>query len=43
MLNVLKSGFFTSVQDAGRFNYRHKGVPVSGSMDTVATSKVNAL
>jgi len=43
MLKVLKSGFYTSIQDSGRFGYRDKGIPISGSMDAVATHKVNKL
>ncbi|MCM4152553.1 allophanate hydrolase subunit 2 family protein [Arenibacter sp. N53] len=43
MLNILKSGFFTTVQDTGRFGYRDKGVPVAGIMDSYSTSKVNTL
>ncbi len=43
MLKVLKSGFFTSIQDKGRLGYRNKGVPVSGAMDFRALDKVNSL
>tara|TARA_R110002126_G_scaffold28666_2_gene95467 strand:- start:179 stop:1018 length:840 start_codon:yes stop_codon:yes gene_type:complete len=43
MLNIIKSGFFTTVQDTGRFGYRDKGVPVSGVMDSFSVSKVNTL
>ncbi len=43
MLKVLKSGFYTSVQDLGRFHYRNKGVPVSGVMDEVSVFKANTL
>ncbi len=43
MLKVLKPGFYTTVQDSGRFNYRNKGVPVSGVMDEMTVFKVNAL
>ncbi|MCM4170980.1 allophanate hydrolase [Arenibacter sp. TNZ] len=43
MLNILKSGFFTTVQDTGRFRYRDKGVPVAGVMDSYSASKVNSL
>jgi biotin-dependent carboxylase-like uncharacterized protein len=43
MLKVAKSGFFTSIQDKGRFGYRHMGVPVSGAMDQQAASLANAL
>lgn len=43
MLKVLKSGFYTSVQDLGRFHYRNKGVPVSGAMDELSVFKANTL
>lgn len=43
MLKVLKSGFYTTVQDSGRFHYRNKGVPVSGVMDEISVFKVNSL
>lgn len=43
MLKLLKSGFYTTVQDKGRFGYRDKGVPVSGAMDGSAITKANAL
>lgn len=43
MLKVIKPGFFTSLQDVGRFGYRDKGVPVSGVMDTYAISIINTL
>ncbi|UJH67490.1 biotin-dependent carboxyltransferase family protein [Allomuricauda sp. SCSIO 65647] len=43
MLKVLKPGFFTTVQDEGRFGFRNKGVPISGAMDDVSASRVNTL
>ncbi|RKN81302.1 5-oxoprolinase subunit C family protein [Ulvibacterium marinum] len=43
MLKVLKSGLFTTIQDAGRFGYLNKGVPVAGFMDTASAHKVNQL
>ncbi|MEM7486391.1 MAG: biotin-dependent carboxyltransferase family protein [Bacteroidota bacterium] len=43
MLKVLKSGFFTSIQDRGRFGYREMGVPISGVMDDDALRKANLL
>ncbi|WP_340202017.1 biotin-dependent carboxyltransferase family protein [Ascidiimonas sp. W6] len=43
MIKVLKSGFFTSVQDSGRFGYRNYGVPVSGAMDMIAYNYGNRL
>jgi biotin-dependent carboxylase-like uncharacterized protein len=43
VLKVIKSGFFTTVQDRGRFGYRHIGVPVSGAMDQAAALLANAM
>ncbi|MFS4469094.1 biotin-dependent carboxyltransferase family protein [Maribacter sp. 2210JD10-5] len=43
MIKVLKSGFYTTVQDLGRFGLRNKGVPVSGVMDSASVLKANAL
>ena len=43
MLKVLKSGFYTTIQDEGRFGYRDKGVPVSGVMDVSVVRTANRL
>ena len=43
MLKVLKSGFYTTLQDEGRFGYRDKGVPVSGVMDVSVVRNANIL
>ena len=43
MIKVLKSGFFTTIQDSGRFGFRDMGVPVSGVMDHKACEKANFL
>ena len=43
MVKVLKSGYYTSVQDLGRFGYREKGVPVSGVMDEQSAIFANKL
>ncbi|MEP3210213.1 MAG: biotin-dependent carboxyltransferase family protein [Maribacter sp.] len=43
MLKVLKAGFFTTIQDNGRFGYLNKGVPVAGCMDSFSASKLNKL
>ncbi|GGG46212.1 urea carboxylase [Croceivirga lutea] len=43
MLKILKPGFYTTLQDKGRFGYRNMGVPVSGCMDAVAPEKCNLL
>ena len=43
MLKVVASGFFSTIQDLGRFNFRNKGVPVAGVMDTYSAAMANAL
>lgn len=43
MLKFKKSGFYSSIQDQGRFGYRHFGVPVSGAMDQYAARIANDL
>lgn len=42
-LEILKSGFFSTIQDAGRPGYRHLGIPVSGVMDDFAYRLANRL
>lgn len=43
MIRVLDSGFFTSIQDAGRKRFQQFGVPQSGVMDNYASSMANAI
>ena len=43
MIEVINSGFFTTVQDRGRKGQRKWGVPVSGAMDLAALSLANQL
>jgi biotin-dependent carboxylase-like uncharacterized protein len=43
MLKVLNSGFYTTIQDTGRFGYRAYGVPVSGAMDSYSSQFANAI
>ena len=43
MLHVKEGGFYTSIQDQGRFGYRHLGVPVAGAADQIAAGRVNGL
>ena len=43
MLKVIHPGFFTTIQDTGRYGYREKGVPVSGCMDNYSASIANSL
>ena len=33
MIEVIRHGFYTSVQDKGRFNYESYGVTLSGALD----------
>jgi biotin-dependent carboxylase-like uncharacterized protein len=42
-LKVIDGGMHTTVQDAGRFEYQHLGVPVSGALDTVSLRLANML
>ncbi|PKQ46239.1 5-oxoprolinase subunit C family protein [Confluentibacter flavum] len=41
MIKVLKPGFYSTIQDAGRFEFQEYGVPYSGAMDTYAASMAN--
>ena len=43
MFRVIDAGFFTTIQDTGRFGYRDIGVPVSGAMDAIAANIANSL
>mgnify|MGYP003667182993 CR=1 FL=1 len=43
MVKMLKAGFYTSIQDLGRFYHRSMGVPVSGAMDSYAVAHLNKL
>ena len=43
MIRVIKPGFYTSIQDQGRFGFRHFGVPVSGAMDQHSYALANQL
>lgn len=43
MIKVIHPGFFTTIQDIGRFGYRDKGVPVCGCMDNYSASMANSL
>lgn len=38
---VLKPGFYTSIQDEGRSGWRAKGVPLSGPMDAESFARAN--
>lgn len=43
MIEILSSGFYTSIQDLGRFDYTHFGVPISGAMDQNLSCLANLL
>jgi len=43
IFKVLKPGFFTTVQDLGRFGYLKYGIPISGAMDTFSHITANLL
>ena len=43
MLKVIKPGLWTSIQDQGRFGFRHLGIPVSGVMDKRSENLANLL
>ena len=43
MLKVLKSGFYSSIQDKGRIGFGSIGVPVSGVMDSYASDLANTI
>lgn len=43
MIKVLKAGFYSSIQDMGRFGYQEYGVPYSGVMDVLSASMANSL
>ncbi|TRX66137.1 biotin-dependent carboxyltransferase family protein [Carboxylicivirga sp. M1479] len=42
-IDVIQAGLFTSIQDLGRPNYQHIGMPVGGAMDTFALQMANIL
>ena len=43
MVEVLKSGFYDTIQDLGRYGYQEYGVPVSGVMDNYASRLANQI
>lgn len=43
MVKVLKPGFYSTIQDTGRFGFQEYGVPYSGVMDAYAASVANML
>lgn len=42
-VSVIKPGMLTTIQDAGRWGFQSRGVPVAGPMDPVAHRLANAL
>jgi len=42
-LLVIRPGLLTTVQDLGRWGHQHRGVPVSGAMDTTSHRLANCL
>lgn len=43
MIKVLHPGFYSTIQDLGRKDFQHLGVPMSGAMDMHATKMANAI
>ncbi|MEZ4797690.1 MAG: biotin-dependent carboxyltransferase family protein [Flavobacteriaceae bacterium] len=43
MIKVLHSGFYSIIQDLGRKDFQHLGVPISGAMDIDAAKMANAI
>lgn len=43
MIEVLSNGFYSSIQDLGRFGYTQYGVPLSGAMDQNLSHLANLL
>ena len=43
MIEVIDGGLGNSIQDAGRFGYRHMGITVSGCLDPMLARCANAL
>ena len=43
LILVVKGGWFTTVQDLGRYGYQQYGVPVAGAMDCFSATVANRL
>lgn len=43
MINVIRPGSFTTIQDSGRWGYQAWGLPISGAMDPYAYAAANLL
>ncbi|MGB5944058.1 MAG: biotin-dependent carboxyltransferase family protein [Leeuwenhoekiella sp.] len=42
-IEIIQPGFYTTIQDLGRMDYAHLGVPKSGVMDSFSAKKANLL
>jgi biotin-dependent carboxylase-like uncharacterized protein len=43
LIEIIKPGLYTSLQDKGRYNFSHLGVPNSGVMDSISATNANRL
>ena len=43
LIEVIDGGIGNSIQDSGRFGYRHMGITVSGALDPLLARCANAL
>ena len=43
MIKVLKAGFYSTIQDKGRFGFASFGVPFSGVMDAYSADLANSI
>lgn len=43
MIRFKETGFYTSIQDQGRFGFRHLGVPVAGALDQISYQNSNLI
>ncbi|MDO1500889.1 biotin-dependent carboxyltransferase family protein [Winogradskyella maritima] len=43
MVEIVKAGLYSSIQDLGRYGHRHLGVPVSGVMDSISAKRANLI
>lgn len=43
MIEVVRPGIYTTIQDLGRFGYRNQGIPLSGAMDQYSMHLANQM
>ena len=43
MIEVIKPGIYSSIQDRGRLGYAHLGIPPSGAIDGISFRLANAV